>query len=255
MRFRHAFAEIVDDGGIEGAAATEVDLVDALFRAVFLVAVGQGFGGDAGDGGEAVLRGGALGDHALAEMFAPVVAEGFAASGFGNVVREVRPGEDFVEDFLVHFAGFGHFAVFVVLAGAFGEVADSAVYEDIAWSGVPIEGFFRCVFRQDRDVGNPADVLDGTVLGGVAGYQGVKGGEKGAALSAKGQVADTEVGDGGAAGFRGDDTDFGHVEMGSDDFTAGEHFGQGKMPDGLALAGDNVDVVLQAEAFLFGERF
>jgi hypothetical protein len=107
--------------------------------------------------------------------------------------------------------------------------------------------------RKDGNAGNSANILDGSVQVRVRPNQGVERREKGADLSAKGQVRDTEVGHGGDAGLGGDDGDLGHVEMGPDLVRPLEHFGEREVPDRLALASDTVDVVLQAEAFLFGE--
>lgn len=266
-------ADVVDDIGVVGAAAAEVDLLDAAGGTPAAVAVDEGLGRDACDGRDAVFGGGALGEHAFAELLAQVVAEGFAAGGLGDVVDEVRAGEDLVDDLLVDFALGAHLAVFVVLLLAVGEVADgsgstslvrnvpytheamsqhSPIDKNIPWTGIKVISLPNIPLRKHCNIRNPPNILHGTVHRRVRRAESIERHKERTALSPQSHVADAERRDRRHARLGRDDRNLSHVDV-CTDLVAFEQLGEREVPDGLALARNEVDFFLQVEAFVLCE--
>jgi hypothetical protein len=108
-----------------------------MTRGVSFIMVYDSLGSDTGHGSDDIIGSETTFETFFGEIFSHVVAECFATGGFGDIVAEVRVGEDFVE-VVVDFAGFSHDAVFVVFLFAVGGEADCTVDEDVSWTGVEI---------------------------------------------------------------------------------------------------------------------
>ena len=139
-----------------------------MARCISSVMVDDGMGSDTGDGSDDIIGSQSTGDTLLTEIFSHVIAECFATGGLGDVVREVRVLEDFVEEAFVYFTGFAHFTVFVVFLFAVGEVADCTVDEDVSWTSVEVE---TCGDTAEFVVGNEAHLISETFTKGNGGVK------------------------------------------------------------------------------------
>lgn len=86
----------------------------------------------------------------------------------------------------------------------------------------------------------------------MRGDQGIKGREERATLATKSHVGDAEVGHGSDASIRRDDRYLRHIQMRAN-LVAIKEFRKRKMPDCLALARDDINILLKAEALLLSE--
>lgn len=128
---------------------------------------------------------------------------------------EVRSGQDLVNNGLVDCALGTHGTILVILLLTVGEVANRSVNEHVSWAGVEVIAPLHFTLGEDGEVGDAANVLDGTVERGMVQQERIKSCKERAALAAKCHVRHAEVAKGCDAGVGRNDGDFRHVQVGT----------------------------------------
>lgn len=128
----------------------------------------------------------------------------------------------------------------------------SPINKNVARAYVKIIRFIRRVLGAKCDICNPTNILNCSIQRRMRCDQGVKGREERATLAAKSHVGNAEVGHGSNASASSDDGYLGHVQM-SANLIAFKEFWKRKMPDCLALAGDDINVFFKTKTFSLSE--
>lgn len=106
--------------------------------------------------------------HPIADILHHPITKSLLTRCLRNVVFEVRSSKDFVHNSLVYLSSRAHSTVLVVLLLPVCEIPHSSVYIDISWAGIEVIATFNVPLRWDREIGYPANVLRGSVLGQMA---------------------------------------------------------------------------------------
>ena len=163
---------------IATAAATNEDFIGEGGQE-FLVIKKNRSGGEFGEGGEEVGVAELFVCGVLLAGFEIVCAEEFASGGFGGGLMKEGVSKPAIDKAVANNAARGPSSVCVVGLLMVGELGDGKVEEHVARSSVPAKDsgveFILC--RQERDVANATDVLDGAIACGMGEEGGIYGGD------------------------------------------------------------------------------